>query len=529
MNPKRQQANPLRLLSSNETPSIACIHCSGTDLKKDGKNKSSETQIYLCRDCKRSFTPKAAKPIFIVDPQKEYEKDIWDCRSLGLSSDVGKTCYRLNFSSISQPWMKQTAKLHLKVCLASLTFGSSQERLYCLRRLSGFFQKRYPNIDPSEIGRSEIVELAIYLTGEGLSEASRSKILSSAKLYFDACHQNQWLNISRYLVRSEDFPKIPKRAPRYIPEEVMTQLNEHLGDLAPPVMRMVLILQECGMRISELVNLKLDCLLQDKSGDWFLRYYQFKMKKEITIPISREIVRVVQEQTRFIRKTLSMDFAFLFCANGGAKRPGFNPVESIMSRKILGEYLNALAKTRNICDQTGKVWHFQSHQFRHTVGTRMINNGVPQHIIQRYLGHETPDMTSQYAQIHDQTMKEAIAKFQGKVVNVAGQVVASNVPEIETLDLAWFKRNIQAQALPNGSCALPTISQGCPHANACLTCTHFRTTAEFLDEHRKQLEETEKILSKAVLNGWVRQVEMNEKVAVNLRNIVTTLEGQSHE
>lgn len=65
---------------------------------------------------------------------------------------------------------------------------------------------------------------------------------------------------------------------------------------------MILVLKECGMRISELVNLNFDCLLQDKTGDWFLKYYQYKMKKEITIPISREIARIIQEQQRFIRK-----------------------------------------------------------------------------------------------------------------------------------------------------------------------------------------------------------------------------------
>jgi regulator of PEP synthase PpsR (kinase-PPPase family) len=195
-----------------------------------------------------------------------------------------------------------------------------------------------------------------------------------------------------------------------------------------------------------------------------------------------------------------------------------------MSRGAFAGYLNKLAKKHNICDSLGKRWHFQSHQFRHTVGTRMINNGVPQHIIQRYLGHESPNMTAVYAHIHDQTMKEEIAKFHGKVVNIAGEVVESITPEVEITDLQWFKRNIQAQALPNGSCALPSISQGCPHANACLTCTHFRTTAEYLEEHRKHLEQTEQIIEKAKSNGWVRQIEMNEKVASNLRSIIKNLE-----
>lgn len=55
----------------------------------------------------------------------------------------------------------------------------------------------------------------------------------------------------------------------------------------------------------------------------------------------------------------------------------------------------------------------------------MINNGVPQYIIQRYLGHETPTMTSTYAHIMDSTMKREFIKFKGVMVDVAGNIVDS--------------------------------------------------------------------------------------------------------
>jgi integrase/recombinase XerD len=76
--------------------------------------------------------------------------------------------------------------------------------------------------------------------------------------------------------------------------------------------------------------------------------------------------------------------------------------------------------------------------------------------------------------IHDQTMKQEIVKSQGRVVNMAGQLVETNDVEADDEELQWFKKNINAQALPNGSCALPTISKGCPHANACLNLHSFQ-------------------------------------------------------
>lgn len=126
-------------------------------------------------------------------------------------------------------------------------------------------------------------------------------------------------------------------------------------------------------------------------------------------------------------------------------------------------------------------------------------------------------------------MKEEVAKFRGRVVNVAGAVVEPNDVQADTAELQWFKKNIQAQALPNGSCALPTISKGCPHANAGLTCTHFRTSAEYLTEHRKELAQTELLIEKAKANGWIRQVEMSEKVKANLEAMIAGLEAKEDE
>ena len=110
---------------------------------------------------------------------------------------------------------------------------------------------------------------------------------------------------------------------------------------------------------------------------------------------------VIQEQQQFIISHFGTNFSSLFCARQWNEIPKRNrdlkvfiPKAKEISPNSFHNYINQLAKARNICTSSGKVWQFQTHQFRHTVGTRMINNGVPQHIIQRYLGHESPEMTS---------------------------------------------------------------------------------------------------------------------------------------
>ena len=507
---------------------LSCKFCTSTDCIKRGKDRHGK-QVYWCKTCDRHFTLSKKAMLFEINPVSEYAKDVWDIRKLGIEPSIGKQSYMLNFQAITQGWLKEASKTYIKYILSTQVYSSTNTKLSGLKRFSRFLSQQYPSIKPDGITRNVILDLLAEMASEDISATTRSHVISMLRDFLELCHQEEWLPVKRYLVRREDYPKRKKALPRYIPESVLQQLNEHIDELPESVMRMTLVIMECGMRISELLHLKQDCLLQDKAGDWFLRYYTFKMKKELTIPISRELVRVIQEQRRYIQAHLGQGYIYLFCGNAGTRWGEFHPTPKPMRQAAFSKYVNRLAEKHSINDESGSLWRFQSHQFRHTVGTRMINNGVPQHIIQRYLGHESPEMTAVYAHIHDQTMKEEVAKFRGRVVNIAGAVVEPIDVQADTDDLQWFKRGIQAQALPNGSCALPTISKGCPHANACLTCTHFRTSAEHLPTHREELAQTEQLIEKAQANGWVRQIEMNEKVKANLEAMIASLEAQSNE
>jgi hypothetical protein len=156
----------------------------------------------------------------------------------------------------------------------------------------------------------------------------------------------------------------------------------------------------------------------------------------------------------------------------------------------------------------------------------MINNGVPQHIVQRFLGHESPQMTSVYAHIMDTTLKRAIEEYRAKKVDISGTVVPDNGAAVPEAALA-LKRNVLAQALPNGQCHLPVQAGLCPHANACLTCGHFRSTARFLPVLKQQLNDAERLVEWARDNDAKRVLEMNERVAGNLRKMIEALEGES--
>ena len=164
------------------------------------------------------------------------------------------------------------------------------------------------------------------------------------------------------------------------------------------------------------------------------------------------------------------------------------------------------------------------HQFRHTLGTRLINSGVPQHVVQRLLGHASPNMTGHYARVHDTTIREAFDHYQSQRVNIAGERIGYD-PDGPTASAEWVKHNLNRvrDSLPNGYCAHPA-QQDCPHPNACLTCPDFQTTPEFLDIHRSQAATNRRLIAQADANGHFRLADNLRQVQNSLERILPALE-----
>ena len=483
----------------------------GTTMQMDGQQRARVTP----RDSAYIGT---LRQVFLVlerayDDRPEHEKDVWDLRRMSIPVSPSLSDTTLNFSSIQQLWLRKAAKTYLQYCLAIYADGTCRTRLQSITCFSEFLSQEQPKATAKAITRKLLLKYLSYLP-QRLSIATRKGNVINVRTFLEVAARERWLPIgSGQMIYDEEVPQPPKPQPRYIPSAVLDQLNRHLGNLKAPWMQLVLILQECGMRLSELLGLPLDCLTQDARGTFYLRFMQGKMKREHTIPVSQEIAWIIQKQQETVR---------------GGQPPSTilfpNPRGRVYKQSTFTQRINRLAYNHEIRDGSGKLFRFQSHQFRHTVGTRMINLGVPHHIIQRYLGHLGPEMTSRYAHIHDATMKEKLSEYlQGTLVDVMGKTVPENGP-LDTGDLQWFTRNVLAQALTNGYCAIPVVAGPCPHPNACLNCAHFRTDISFLEIHKTEIRETERVIAKANANGWMRQIEMNEQKRTNLFNIITSLE-----
>ncbi|MDV7246577.1 MULTISPECIES: tyrosine-type recombinase/integrase [Rhodococcus] len=171
-------------------------------------------------------------------------------------------------------------------------------------------------------------------------------------------------------------------------------------------MRITMLVALLGRRVSEICLLDRDPLLplsptapSSSPGEAAaggneqglvakLRYQQTKIDgAPDTIPVHAEVVAIIREQ---------QDWAARFFAEHGA--PGRTPkylfLAALMNRNgdrpysgtVLRNLLTDLAVRLDVRDSTGALVDFnRTHRFRHTVATRLLNSGVPLHVLQRYL------------------------------------------------------------------------------------------------------------------------------------------------
>lgn len=354
----------------------------------------------------------------------------------------------------------------------------------------------------------------------GKSVIWRNQLLSNLRVFLETCaHRLQIPGLTKErIIFDDDFAREPEYLSREIPEEVLTQLRRHLDTLPTTYLRMVVILLECGMRINELCTLPLDCLMHDDRNEWYLRFFQRKSSKEHIIPlVNDDVIGTIQAQQLEVRAQWGEHCVFLFPHPRSPQRP--------YHQSTFAESLNKWAVEKDIRDRNSKLWHFQTHQFRHTVSMRLINDDVPIEVISRLLGHASVKMTERYARKRKEEVRRELARVQRKrkTVNYQGQVVkgdpGANDPEAQML-----RKGIRGQTLPVGGCGRLVVLGGCPHANSCMTCTFWLTSTDDLPALKSFYERAVRLRKLAAERGNEVVMQQQDRIIPLLALRIRSLE-----
>lgn len=460
-----------------------------------------------------------------TDAESEFARDVWRASVLGIPQ--ARPPHQIRFDGLSQPWLRAAVKRSCRFRLgAGQAFGTVSIDERALRWFSRFLATEHPDVkDASDLTRDILEHYLSWLTTSSLGKNTTNTYLVVLRSFLDACRRHRWLpglggDAALYL---DELPARARPLPRFIAEYLMAQLEDpaNLARLPDDTTRhLVILIMETGLRANDACALPFNPLINDSSGWPCLKFYNAKMAAEQLVPLSQAGAEAVHAQQAHLRHRWPDAAPPRLFPSPHCNPAGARPFNYATLRTRLASWQDQIG----LLDEAGQRVHVTAHQFRHTLGTRLINDGVPQHVVQRLLGHASPQMTARYASIHDTTVRAAFDDYQRRRVNIHGERIDFD-PEAPTADAEWIKHNLaRVQAtLPNGYCGRPP-QQSCPHPNACLTCPDFQTTPAFLPLHRRQRDDTLELIDLAERNGNLRLGENHRQVAANLDRVIHALE-----
>lgn len=446
----------------------------------------------------------------------QYPRGTWDLRLLGITEEGVRY---LRFGPVPQPWLRDLAK---RWCRWRLSRGIAAGTVHGDLRACTSLARHLPaSAGPGGLTREQLEGWLAALSAQR-PHPSRAGMITSVGTFLRDARRNEWepaLPPGALIYHGDTPPKAP-RSPRWIPEFLMRQLEtpEALARFPSDFGRvLVQILIACGLRLKDARTLPLDCVTRDSAGAPYLAWLNRKMNDRAAFfPISESLAAQIAGQQQRVRAAYP-ESPWLFPARQ-ANLDGRRHTSDGRFREELEAWLERV----ELADEHGSAVRITSHQFRHTVATRLINADVPQHIVQQLLDHMSPEMTAVYARLHLDTVRrhwESALK-----VNADGN--PADLPDGHPLASAQWMRLSMVRAkvtLPNGYCGAP-VQTDCEYANPCLDCRFFITTPDFLAQHRQQREDTRQMIARAEDGGLARVAEKNTRTLGRLDKIITALE-----
>ena len=314
----------------------------------------------------------------------------------------------------------------------------------------------------------------------------------------------------------------------FIPDDVLVQINVALETEKNQYLKYgIIIMESTGMRIGDLLKLRIDCIKPHMISGYTIEWLQHKTRKMMTpMPARKECVDAVEkliELTADIRgEALEKDKYTLMI-----RRSFKNKVVNIRSQLFAQEWMRKFVRDHKISDADGELYNLTCHQFRRTLGTDMLSKGTNINVVQQVLGHVDPSITKRfYADVKDKERAEVFKKV-GIIGNIEN--LQSNVFDSFS-EYEWFMKNRDkcVAGLCDGYCIKPVtdgnICERLLKRQKCYTCSRYITTPEYIDAHKKHLESLEKQLAEGAIYG-VHYAEHFIPTIEVLKIIIKRLEG----
>jgi integrase/recombinase XerD len=277
----------------------------------------------------------------------------------------------------------------------SLSANSINSYLQDVNKLEEFAAAELNDKSATKITLDDLKAFLKWVNLQGMKASSQARTLSGIKAFF------------KYLVLEEEIsndpsillqsPKISRKLPDTLSLLEINSLIDAIDLSSPEGMRnkaMLEMLYGCGLRVSELVGLKISNLFLDIE----LVKVQGKGNKERLVPIGGEAIKYLKIWLNELRVHLNInagkeDFVFL-------NRRG-SPLSRVMVFIII----------KDLATKIGLKKKISPHTFRHSFATHLIEGGADLRAVQEMLGHESITTTEIYTHLDRDYLRSTILQY----------------------------------------------------------------------------------------------------------------------
>lgn len=264
-----------------------------------------------------------------------------------------------------------------------------------IRKFKTYAEENLESAKPKTISYEDLQEYLIQQSKQKISERTQARWISSIKSFFKFLLEEE--------IR-EDNPATLLEGPKlglYLPDTLSTEDIERITksidlstDLGIRNQCMVEVLYGCGLRVSELIDLKISDI-NFKEG--FIKV-EGKGKKIRFVPLAKYTSKLIKnyiENVRINNKINKKYEDILFLNSRG----------SAMSRVIVFIIIKELA------EKAGIRKNISPHTFRHSFATHLLQNGADLRFIQEMLGHSSITTTEIYTHLKTEELHDVILKY----------------------------------------------------------------------------------------------------------------------
>ncbi|MGH1520295.1 site-specific tyrosine recombinase XerD [Chryseobacterium sp. JK1] len=272
-----------------------------------------------------------------------------------------------------------------------------------IKKLKDYAKEDLENVGPDSIGYENLQEYIFNLSKQKFSERSQARWISSIKAFFKFLLEDEY---------REDNPAALLEGPKlglYLPDTLsLPDINKIIAaievdtDLGKRNQSIIEVLYGCGLRVSELIDLKISNI---NFKEQYIKVHG-KGNKTRFVPLADYTADLLESYIKEVRSKGKINKKYedtLFLNSRGTS----------MSRVIVFLIIKELT------DKAGVNKKISPHTFRHSFATHLLQNGADLRYIQEMLGHSSITTTEIYTHLKTEELRDVILSYHPRNFNIA--------------------------------------------------------------------------------------------------------------